>query len=123
MTLRQYQAAVLHHYTTALDTPTHPRAPDRQLAAQLFAEGVPIETIKAALLLATTRRVLRAPDPTARLPIRSLSYFVPVIREIQAAPLDPAYLHMLADRLRRAGQTVSAAPPDTTTLNGEDIRR
>lgn len=121
MTLNQYRAAVLHHYTALADTPAHPRTPDRQLASQLFFESVSIETIKAAFLLVTARRSTRAPTESPLPPIRSLHYFLPVIREIQAAPLDAAYLQLLEDHLRRASEP--SAPTPFTTPNGAEFRR
>jgi hypothetical protein len=122
VTLETYRAAVLHLFTKLADTPPHPRGPDRRLAAALFAHGVPIETVKAAFLLATARRATSAAARSQPLPpIRSLHYFLPVIREIQARPLDPAYLEMLMDRLRQPSQPNSSN--DTTTPNGGEIRR
>lgn len=59
---------------------------------------------------------------TARPPVRSLhDSFLPVIREIQVSLVEPAYLYILAERLRLAGQVVSSAPPDATTLDGEKL--
>lgn len=122
MTIEAYRATVLHHYTRLPETPNHPRGPDRRLAESLFAEGVPIETVKAAFLLATARRATSAAARSEPLPpIRSLHYFLPLIREIQTRPLDPPYLEFLKDRLRRSSKP---SPPDTfTTPDGGEIRR
>jgi hypothetical protein len=119
MTEHQYRAAVLHHYTRLRDTPTHPRAPDRALASQLFAEGVPLAIVKAAFLIATARRTVRDPTAAPLPPIRSLAYFLPVIRELQHNPADPDYLDTVADQLRRS----LSQPTDGASLSGDEIQR
>ena len=44
------------------DTGNHrPRPPDRLLAAQLYARGVPLHTVENALVLAASRRLFRPP--------------------------------------------------------------
>lgn len=101
MTSHQYLRAVLHRYTELPDTPQRPRKHDRQLAQMLYLEGVPLETINAALLLATARRNLRQPNDNPLIPIRSLHYFLPVIRELQANPPDPLYFDLIAYQLQR----------------------
>lgn len=121
MTLNQYRAAVLHHYTTLADTPAHPRAPDRQLASQLFFEGVSIETVRAAFLLVTARRHARASRESPLPPIRSLHYFLPVIREFHASPLDSSYLRLLDEHLHHDSET--SAPTPFTTHNGAETWR
>ena len=71
---------------------------DRQLAAELLSRGVNLEQIEAALLLAHLRRAARSkPLP----PIRSLHYFLPVVDEITAQPLDPNWLNHLRARCYR----------------------
>lgn len=99
MTPAGYVAAVLHLYTRLPDTPDHPRRPDRTLAETLAAEDVPLETVKTAFLLATVRRRTRPENAAPLEPIRSLHYFLPVIRELQRTPPDSAYLELLAARL------------------------
>lgn len=101
MTPHQYLRAVLHRYTELPDTPQRPRKHDRQLAQMLYLERVPLETIDAALLLATARRNLRQSNDHPLMPIRSLHYFLPVIRELQANPADPLYLQLIAGQLKR----------------------
>lgn len=72
---------------------------DRQLAVTLYARGISLEQIEAAMLLAHLRRAAR---PTPLPPIRSLHYFVPAIDEVIREPLSPSWL----DYLRR--KTTSA---------------
>jgi hypothetical protein len=75
-----------------------PSPADRRLAGQLFDRGVPFDLIQAAFMLATLRRVNRPLDATPLPPVRSLHYFVPVLTELLASPLDPAYVQYLHDR-------------------------
>jgi hypothetical protein len=93
----EYVAAVLAAYVALPDTACRPRPADRALAHQLFADSVPLTTVLAALLLAHARRHLH-PDPPPQ-PVRSLHYFLPVIREL--ATVDPANLPCLRDSLQR----------------------
>jgi hypothetical protein len=68
---------------------------DQRLAAQLFDQGIPLDTIEAAFLLAIARRNRRDPQALILPPIRSLAYFLPVIEELRLHPPDPAYLRYL----------------------------
>lgn len=77
-----------------------PSPTDRRLAAQWFDEGVSLDTIETALLLAIARRSTRPPDLPPLSPIRSLAYFLPVIEELCLNPTDAGYLSYL--RLRMA---------------------
>ena len=96
-----YVRAVLDAYRKCPATAGHVRASDRRLAEQLSRRGVPLETVAAALLLATLRRLARPADKTALGPARSLAYFAPVIDELIAEPPPPAYLQYLATRAAR----------------------
>ena len=99
MTSRQFVAAVLQAYLAVPDTPDRLRPADRTLAAQLHDDGVALATVRAALLLATARRTFRDPSPGPLAPIRSLHYFLPVIKELGDSPPDPIYLKLLKMRL------------------------
>ena len=74
------------------------RRADRALAAKLFDRGVSLAAAETAFILAAARR---AASPSPLPPIRVLAYFVPVIEECLATPLDPAYLAYLRRRLPR----------------------
>ena len=76
-----------------------PSRNDRRLAEQLFDRAVPFELIQAALMLAALRRSVRPLDAPPLPPVRSLHYFVPVIDELCASPLDPDYVRYLRARL------------------------
>lgn len=97
MTEQDYVASVLEAYVGLPDTACRPRRGDRTLAHQLFTEGVPVDVVLDALLLAHARRHLNPASPP--MPVRSLNYFLPVIREL--APLDPALRAMLRDSVQR----------------------
>jgi len=96
-----YVRAVLHAYRLSTATTGHVRTSDRRLAEQLYRRGVPLDTVTAALLLATARRLVRPPDAPALGPARSLAYFVPVVDELIATPLPPGYRTHLASKLAR----------------------
>ncbi len=81
-----------------------PAGRDRQLARDLCRRGVPLRTVRVALLLATARRTLRSGPPLP--PVRTLHYFLPVDRgSPRAAP---------RARLRRVPRGQAEAPHATT---------
>ena len=100
-----YVAAVLTLYLDLPDTPLRPSPMDQSLANRLHQQAVPLTLVESALLLATLRRLSR----TAELPplpkIRSLAYFLPVIAELQLAPLPDGYLDYLRLKLRKLSQS------------------
>ena len=112
MTPGQYVAAVLACYVALPDTPDRPRKPDRQIAHQLAADNVDLATVKAALLLATARRYFRRTDAPPLEPVRSLAYFVPVIRELSRTPPDPAYLELVKARIASGFPRLGVPPLD-----------
>jgi hypothetical protein len=69
---------------------------DRQTAGRIYDQRISLETVQQAFVLAVARRSNGAQPPP---PIRSLRYFLPLIEEILAAPLDPAYLCLLRARV------------------------
>jgi hypothetical protein len=101
MTRSEYVRCVLALFHSAPHAAPRRKASaaDRRLAVQLFDEGMDLQTVEAALLLATARRAIRPAQLVPLPPIRSLAYFLPVIREIRQQPLDPAYLDYLRRRL------------------------
>jgi len=92
-----YVDRLLELYRRTPGTLGHVRRADRRLAASLHARGVPLETVQAALLLASARRAFRPSSAEPLAPITSLHYFLHVIDELLASPPDPDYL----DHLRR----------------------
>jgi len=99
---RRYLRAVLSRYLWLPDTPSQTSRHDRRLAQTLYQRGVPLIAIEAALLLATTRRVLREPWLAPLPRVRSLHYYLPVVAEILDNPRPPDldYLTCLLRRLR-----------------------
>ena len=77
-----YVALVLSLYVELPETPARANAQDREQAQRLFAKGVPGETVEAALLLASLRRLIRPSHAGPLGVIRSLAYFQPVIEEM-----------------------------------------
>jgi hypothetical protein len=76
---------------------------DRQVAISMHHNGITLEQLKNAMMLAAARRSLpKTPGPPLGL-IRSLSYFVPVIEEIRESPLDQDYIAYLRAKLGMAG--------------------
>lgn len=98
-TQQDYVADLLRCYILLPHTPNRPSRNDRRIATQLFSRQVPIDAIKTAFVLATSRRSFRPPDAPPLEPIRSLAYFLPVVNEAQKAHLDPAYIDLLKQRL------------------------
>ena len=104
-----YVAAVLMLYLDLPDTPLRPSPQDQSLALKLHEQGVPLSLAEAALLLASLRRLIRPADSPPLPPIRSLTYFQPVITELQQQTLPDGYLDYLRLKLRSDRQLPSVA--------------
>jgi hypothetical protein len=85
------------------------RRTDRRLAAALYDRSIPLKTVQAALLLAAGRRARRENDGPPLAPIATLHYFLPVIAELIAAPLEDGYLDYLRDNLASVAPALAAA--------------
>lgn len=93
---------VLDAYRRTLGTTGHIRPADRRLAHELHARGVTVQTVDDAFLLASVRRFAR-PLPSGPPSIaRSLAYFLPVVEELLATPIDDGYRHYLVGVLQRS---------------------
>jgi len=90
-----YVRAVLSAYLALPDTPARTSPFDRRLALSLHERAVPIDTVIVALSLASARRSARHGDAVPLGSIRSLAYFLPVIEELIASPIGPAYAAFL----------------------------
>jgi hypothetical protein len=107
----EYIQKVLRAYRQTPGTTGRVRRPDRLLSAQLYARGVPLDTVENALVLAASRRLFR---PTHALPlgtIRSLAYFLPLINEVLELTVSPDYFRYL--RRQIAGFHADASNPPT----------
>ena len=91
-----YIQTLLRSYRQLPHTPARCHAQDRQCAGKLFERAIPLQTVQAALLLASVRRSIRPkPDDPPLAPIRSLAYFLPVIEELLCQPLSDGYIAYL----------------------------
>jgi len=95
-----YVDAVLDLYARLPATRPKPTRQDRRLAASLYERHVPFSVVRTALLLAVARRTLRPKDAAPLPPIGCLHYFVPVLDEVLATPLEPGYADYLMTKLQ-----------------------
>lgn len=95
---RVYLEALLEAYSSLPGTPARPSRQDRRLARVLCRNGIPLRTVRAALILASARRTLRSGPPLPQ--VRTLHYFLPAIDEVLHHPLDPGYVEYLAVKLK-----------------------
>lgn len=109
---QEYIQKVLTAYRQTPGTTGTIRRPDRLLAAQLYARGVPLHTVENALVLAASRRLLRPTDAPPLGTIRSLAYFLPVVDEVLALTVSPDYFRYL--RRQIAGFYSHASQPPTS---------
>lgn len=102
---QEYVRRVLEAYQKTPGTSGRARRPDRMLAAQLYARGVPAVAIENALILAAARRLIRPPDAPPLGAIRSLAYFLPIIEEVLELRVSPDYFEHLRRKLQAITQT------------------
>lgn len=95
----QYIEKLLNLYVGLPETPQRTSRIDRELAYQLYKKKVPLETVEAAFLLASARRIYRDGGQPRLGPIRSLHYFLPVIEEVIANQLPPNYVKYLRNKV------------------------
>lgn len=97
----QYVKDVLGRFF--LDSTTRPRMQhsDWSFANELYDRDVPLAAVEAALILTKIRRDLRPPGSPPPAPIRSLSYFRPIIDEVLTDPPDLGLLHNLTMALNK----------------------
>lgn len=111
-----YVRQVIAAYRCLPGTLGRPRQADRQLAADLHCRGVPLDTVTAALLLATARRAARPQDAAPLPPIRSLNYFLPIVEELLHHPPPVGYLENLRRQSGSAQPTHRSANVQKSTL-------
>lgn len=83
---QRYAAEVIRLYRSTPTVLGRVRQTDHDLALRLFDEGVPLYAVRNALLLGAARRVLHNGFSTPMPPVRSLHYFVPILREVLERP-------------------------------------
>ena len=111
-----YVRQLIATYRRLPGTLGRPRPADRQLAGDLHRRGVPLDTVTAALLLATARRAARPQDAAPLTPIRSLHYVLPIIEELLQHPPPDGYLESLSRRSGSAEQTHRSASVQKTAF-------
>jgi hypothetical protein len=99
MTVQDYVRTIQQLYIQMPNTSGRFSRSDRQLAQALNQRGIPIHIVRAALLLATARRVCRNPASPPLPPVRSLHYFLPAIDEVLLQPLPNAHLQYLESKI------------------------
>jgi hypothetical protein len=95
----QYVHRVLETYQRTPGTSGQVRPPDRRLALELQRRGIPLRTVENAFVLAAARRIFRPAEALPLTRVRSLAYFVPVIEELLATPIDENYFEYLRRKL------------------------
>jgi hypothetical protein len=96
--VRDYVRAVLGCYLWLPGTATVTSRHDRSCAQQLYRRGVPLDLVRAAMVVAVARRTFRRGDPLPR--VRAVHYFMPVVEELREFPCDPGYVQYLEHQLR-----------------------
>jgi hypothetical protein len=91
----------------------------QRLARQLEARGIALGVVEDALLLGGCRKYLSWLNGASSEPIGSLSYFEPLLAELQHRPLPDTYRHHLRQQLRRLTQKwESSATSAQTAFRG-----
>jgi hypothetical protein len=115
MNRRDYLAALLRLYREQPDTPDVPRRGDGAVAAELYRQGIPLDTVAHAIRLATLRRLQRDPAAPPLAPIRSLAYYRTVLATLTPDDFHPGYVAYIArqhaDRL--AQLSTNPGPADS----------
>ena len=98
----RYVNAVINNYLRLPGTPLRASRNDRQLAAELHDQGVPLRVVYAAFVLVGVRHSQRSSAQRRLDPIRTLHYFLGAVEEAlhTEPPLDPGYVAYLAEKLR-----------------------
>jgi hypothetical protein len=96
-----YVERLLRAYRQTPTTMGTVRPADRITAVELHARGVSLRVVENALILAASRRLMRAPGAPRLTPIRSLAYFLPVIDEVMEMRISPNYFVYLEHKLRQ----------------------
>lgn len=121
MTDDDYVAATLALFRALPGTTARSGPADRRLALRLHARDVPLDLIRAALVLGAARRLFSAAPPQT--PVRSLAYFLPVVDEVLAQPPDPAYVTHLDRRLRSRYPTPGSASSSSPESRSPHVQK
>ena len=102
-TCDRYVAEIIRLYRATPTVVGHVRRADRVLARRLFDQRIPLHVIRAAFVLGAARRVLHNGFSTPMPPVRSLHYFVPLVREVLDRPPGYREVEQLVMQLRQRG--------------------
>jgi hypothetical protein len=114
-----YVDAVILLYVELPETPLSAGSQDRRHARRLHDNGIPLQLVESALLLASLRRLVRPADLPPLTPIRSLAYFQPVIDELLVNPMPDHYLEYLRTKLNRFAEKAAPAQVQKNTLSDD----
>jgi hypothetical protein len=95
-----YVRELLNRYVATPGVHGRVRRADRELAARLYDQAVPLFAVHNAFILAAARRLRHNAYDTPLPPIRSVHYFLPVLREVLERPPGP---RDIAEHLRILG--------------------
>lgn len=97
LSAQSYVQTVLERYLRLPGTATVSSRHDRRCAQTLFEQGVPLDVVHAAMVIAVARRTFRRGGPLPR--VRALHFFLPAIEELLKFPCDPGYVRYLERKL------------------------
>lgn len=103
---REYVQAVLECYLWLPGTGTVTSRHDRRCARAWFRQGVALDVVRSAMVVAVARRTFRADAPLPR--VRALHYFLPVVQELLESDLYLGWVQHLERKL----QPLAAAKRD-----------
>jgi hypothetical protein len=99
----RYVAEVLRLYRATPTVLGRVRRADRALAHQLYEQHIPLYAVSNAFVLGAARRLLHNGFSAPMPPVRSLHYFLPLLREVLDRPPGPREIEQMVDRLRARG--------------------
>jgi hypothetical protein len=101
MERHKYVKDVLSKFCLASSTWPRIGSKDLLFAQELYNRDVPVAAVEAALVLTDIRRRLPSPESPQLAPIRSFTYFRPVIEEVLTTPPDLGSLFYLNNKLEQ----------------------
>lgn len=118
-----YVRSILQLYTDLPYTPRRPSPDDRFVAQKLQRQRIPLRRVQAALLLGSARRLFRVDSSEPLMPIRSIRYFLPILEELEFAPVDQRYIDYLVRKLCEfLGRQVTLKMTATADADPEGVR-
>jgi hypothetical protein len=81
--------------------------------------GIPLAVIEEAMLMGACRKYSSWFEGRALEPIRGMSYFEPLIAEIQEKPFPPGYYSYLRGKVRQFAESWNESAKNGKTAAGE----